>query len=252
MRRVGSHGGGIDRARRLAAFPGAGLKQMFAFLTTHSTLAGQFAGRIGLDEAACAAIRQATSNWTGKVIPTICGPRRFCLPARLADLLASPVEVLQPAPRRRSGQESRRKHRGTQFDPAVADLFCERAPELLDGLDDAAGWDAVLDAGPRLARRVAGADLDDVLEAIADLVDLKSPYLAGHSRGVANLASAAARASGLSADDATGLRRAGLRHDLGRLGVSTAIWDKRVAWNHVRAAAALAAAGLLTVALRVS
>jgi hypothetical protein len=69
LRRVGSHGGGIDRARRLAAFPNAGLKQMFAFLTTHSTLAGQFAERIGLDEAARAAILQAYEQWDGKGHP---------------------------------------------------------------------------------------------------------------------------------------------------------------------------------------
>ena len=61
---------------------------------------------------------------------------------------------------------------------------------------------------------------------MADLVDMKSPYLAGHSRGVANLASAAARVGGMSEDDVTTLRRAGYLHDLGRLGVSNAIWDK--------------------------
>ena len=61
---------------------------------------------------------------------------------------------------------------------------------------------------------------------MADLVDLKSPCLAGHSRGVANLASAAARVAGYPDDDVAVLRRAGLIHDLGRLGVSNAIWDK--------------------------
>jgi hypothetical protein len=119
-----------------------------------------------------------------------------------------------------------RRHRGTQFDPAVVDLCCAHAPELLDGLDQASDWDAVLGTGPQLSHRVAGADLDQVLDEMADLVDLKSPYLAGHSRGVANLAAAAAQASGYPDDDVRVLRRAGLIHDLGRLGVSNAIWDK--------------------------
>lgn len=108
------------------------------------------------------------------------------------------------------------------------DLFCNHAFDVLDGLDEAAAWDAVLEAEPQPSRRVAGADLDHVLEATADLVDLKSPYLAGHSRGVANLVSAAAGISGLSNDQRTTVRRAALIHDLGRLGVSNAIWDKPV------------------------
>jgi HD-GYP domain-containing protein (c-di-GMP phosphodiesterase class II) len=77
-----------------------------------------------------------------------------------------------------------------------------------------------------LTRRVSGTELDDVLEAMADLVDLKSPYLAGHSRGVANLAAEGARMSGLPEAEQVKLYRAGLLHDLGRLGVSNAIWDK--------------------------
>jgi HD-GYP domain-containing protein (c-di-GMP phosphodiesterase class II) len=225
LRRVGSHGSGMARARRLAAFPVAGPKQMAAFMTTHSTLGAQFAGRIGLDEAACVAIRQSYEQWDGKGHPHHLRGEEICLPARLVQL-ASPVEVFS----RRRGVEAAvamaRKHRGTQYDPAVVDLFCAHAPGLLAGLDQASDWDTVLDSEPRLSRRVSGADLDVVLEAMADLVDLKSPYLAGHSRGVANLVSAAARAAGHPEDDVRALRRAALVHDLGRLGISNAIWDK--------------------------
>ena len=150
------------------------------------------------------------------------------VPARLVQLRLGPGARSFARPRRgvQAAVAVARRHRGTQFDPAVVDLFCERAPELLAGLDQASDWDAVLGTEPQLSRRVAGSDLDDVLEAMADLVDLKSPYLAGHSRGVANLASEAARAAGHSGDDVRTLRRAGLIHDLGRLGVSNGVWDK--------------------------
>ena len=106
------------------------------------------------------------------------------------------------------------------------DLFCDHAAALLNGLDQRLrlGCHPELRA-PALAPR-RRADLDDVLEAMADLVDLKSPYLAGHSRGVANLASEAARVSGQPGNAVSTLRRAGLIHDLGRLGVSNGIWDK--------------------------
>jgi hypothetical protein len=58
---------------------------------------------------------------------------------------------------------------------------------------------------------VQGERLDATLEAMADLADLKSPYFAGHSRGVANLAAAAGRSWGLPESEVVVLRRAGLR-----------------------------------------
>ena len=82
----------------------------------------------------------------------ICAATEISLPARLVQL-AGPVEVFG----RRHGVEAARsvarRHRATMFDPDVADLFCAHAPEMLDGLDEAAGWDAVLAAEPRLSRR---------------------------------------------------------------------------------------------------
>ena len=68
---------------------------------------------------------------------------------------------------------------------------------------------------------------DDALEAIGEFADLKSPWTIGHSRGVADLAAEAARGSGLPSGDVVAIRRAGAVHDLGRLGVSNAVWDKR-------------------------
>ena len=92
LRRIGSHGSGIARARRLAAFPVAGYKQVISFAATHCTLGAQFAGRIGLDEAASVAIEQAYEQWDGKGYPSHLRGQEICLPARLV-ALAAPVEV---------------------------------------------------------------------------------------------------------------------------------------------------------------
>jgi HD-GYP domain-containing protein (c-di-GMP phosphodiesterase class II) len=112
------------------------------------------------------------------------------------------------------------------FAPEVVDAFAAYAAEILDDIDEAGSWAARLAAEPGLVRRVPTTGLDAVLVAIADMIDLKSPYLAGHSRGVANLAAEAGRDNGFADEEVSTLRRAGLLHDLGRLGVSSGIWDK--------------------------
>src|SRR5215213_1475307 len=110
----------------------------------------------------------------------------------------------------------------------LADLFEEHAEALVADLDAAVScWDVVVAAEPSLERTVGGSELDRALEAMADLVDMKSPHMSGHSRGVANLAAEAGRVSGLPEEEIAALRRAGFLHDLGRLGVSNSIWDKR-------------------------
>ena len=226
IRRTGSHGTITERTKRVAAFVTAGQKEVMAFLSTHSRLGAEFARRIGLSDECCQAIRQGYEQWDGGGVPLGLAGDQIGLPARLV-YLASPIEVFS---RRRGIEAARgvaRRKRGADFDPTIADCFFEHATEVLAGLDEAADWDAILQREPTLSRRVSGAELDDVLLAMADLVDMKSPYLAGHSRGVANLAAAAARAAGMKQDEVTTLRRAGYLHDLGRLGVSNGIWDRR-------------------------
>jgi HD-GYP domain-containing protein (c-di-GMP phosphodiesterase class II) len=107
------------------------------------------------------------------------------------------------------------------------DLFCSQARLLLSDLDSASSWDTVIAAEPQLELLVSEDRFDGVLEAIGDFVDLKSPFMIGHSRGVADLAAEAGRHLGLGDAEALTIRRAGLLHDLGRLGVSNAVWDKR-------------------------
>jgi HD-GYP domain-containing protein (c-di-GMP phosphodiesterase class II) len=71
-----------------------------------------------------------------------------------------------------------------------------------------------------------GDRIDAALGAVADFADMKSPFFRGHSPGVAALVAAAAAAAGQSQADATMLRRAGLVHDVGRVGIPCGIWDR--------------------------
>ena len=88
-------------------------------------------------------------------------------------------------------------------------------------------WDAVIEAEPALAVVLSGERFDAALLAIATFVDLKSPYTLGHARAVSDLAVQAGARLDASESAVRTLRRAGLVHGLGRLGVSNSIWDKR-------------------------
>ena len=81
-----------------------------------------------------------------------------------------------------------RRRAGTQLDPNLADLLIERADELLGDLDEIDAYQAVLDAEPEPVRRVEKGGLTEVARTFGNLVDLKSPWLHGHSAGVGDLA----------------------------------------------------------------
>jgi DNA-binding CsgD family transcriptional regulator len=119
-----------------------------------------------------------------------------------------------------------RSRSGVALAPAVVDAFVADPAPMLEPLRPADSlWDAAIAAEPAPERPPDDADVDTALTALADFADLKSHWLVGHSRGVAHLAGAATRVFGLSEQDATLVRRAGLVHDIGRVGISSGIWD---------------------------
>jgi HD-GYP domain-containing protein (c-di-GMP phosphodiesterase class II) len=122
--------------------------------------------------------------------------------------------------------EAVRERRAETYDPALGDLFAEHGAEWFDRLAETEPWDAVLVLEPEPHRTLAGPELDDALTVVADFIDLKSPYMGGHSRRCAQIAGNAAKVLGLDDDAARGLRRAALVHDFGTTAVPNSIWDK--------------------------
>jgi HD-GYP domain-containing protein (c-di-GMP phosphodiesterase class II) len=84
-----------------------------------------------------------------------------------------------------------------------------------------------------------GEAIDRALGAMGDFADLASPYLVGHSAGVAELATAAAHQCRLEAADLVRVRRGALVHDLGRVAVPVRVWQQAAPltpddWERVR------------------
>ena len=73
---------------------------------------------------------------------------------------------------------------------------------------------------------VGAQGLDTVAAAFADVIDAKSPYTFRHSTGVSQFAVLIANELGLADETCVDLRRAGLLHDIGKLGVSNLNLDK--------------------------
>ena len=67
---------------------------------------------------------------------------------------------------------------------------------------------------------------EEVIAAIADIVEVRDPYTAGHERRVAELALAIATRMGLDEETVTGVRVASLLHDVGKITVPTEILSK--------------------------
>jgi len=119
----------------------------------------------------------------------------------------------------------RQRARG-KYDPRIADAFCRQAEHVLAACEMDAAWQATLDSEPEPHVWLAESQLDAALGALGAFADLVSPYLAGHSRAVAELAASAASWCHLPAAECASLRLAGLVHDVGRAGVSAGIWNK--------------------------
>jgi HD-GYP domain-containing protein (c-di-GMP phosphodiesterase class II) len=106
-------------------------------------------------------------------------------------------------------------------------LWLENSHDLLAHVGYESVWDEALAEEPEPHVWVLPAHLDEVCRALADFVDLKSPYTRGHSPQVARLVEDAAGGLGLPEAEVIVLRRAAHVHDLGNVSIPDLVWGKR-------------------------
>jgi HD-GYP domain-containing protein (c-di-GMP phosphodiesterase class II) len=226
LRRIGAGNPPLHRLRVGLEFALFGHREVEAMIMTHSGLARGPAEQLGLPESVRDAVAAAYERWDGRGWPGDLKGDGIPFAARLAQV-AEYVEVAQRLGGTEAAISLGWRRAGKQFDPRLSELLASSAELVFDGLDELGNWRAVIDAEPALAFVLSGERFDRALRAVANFIDIKSPYTLGHAGAVAELAGEAATGLGLSAEEAHTLRRAGLVHDFGRLGVSNAIWDKR-------------------------
>ena len=221
----------LGRVVRAVADPGLERRS----LSGHCEVAARLATRLDMDASVCHALGHAYERWDGKGHPAgLAGEEvpvaiRIVTVARDAELWA-----------RRAGWPAAADvlahRRGHAYDPAVVDAVTAHGEHWLGELgDDPCAQ--ILAAEPPPERVLD--DLDGALGAMADFVDISSPFLRRHSSGVAELTAAAATGAGLPEADVTMLGRAALAHDVGRVGVPSGIWDhpgplSTAQWERVR------------------
>jgi HD-GYP domain-containing protein (c-di-GMP phosphodiesterase class II) len=236
-----SHAGGdaapARRAQAAARMVVTGGHAVIRGIQGHCLTASTLAAELGLGAEVAAALRQFFARWDGRGVPSGVRGAQIALPVRLFHL-ADVVEVHHRRGGVAAARGVARARRGTQFDPALVDAFCQAAEQIL--VAEPGDAHALITADPALGRPLSDDELDRCLGALADFTDLRSAYRGGHSRGVADLAGAAARSLVLSRADVLAVRRAAFVHHIGLHGVPATILDKPVAlsvteWERVRA-----------------
>jgi HD-GYP domain-containing protein (c-di-GMP phosphodiesterase class II) len=214
----------LQRARTVAGFMLSAPLVVPRIFAARCEVSGMLGRRLGLSEGAVRALDEVYERFDGKGLPR---RRRGESLSPLSGVLAVAewMAMFLPLPEGETlAFDTLKRRAGGQFDPRVVHALGDAREEILAPARSAAPLAALLDAEPLPHRTVA--DMRAVALVLADFVDLKSTFTLGHSRRVATLARQAAQALGLPAADVEALELAGWLHDLGRVSVSNAIWDK--------------------------
>jgi HD-GYP domain-containing protein (c-di-GMP phosphodiesterase class II) len=236
----GQHAGESRWSIYRSIFAGiVGMSGLKAYFASHCEVAERLALRLGLEQTIAAGLTQTFERWDGKGFPNGIKGEAIAPAVQLVNACRDALFFYQ-LEGAGSAIATLKKRRGGGYGPKIADAFLAQGEGVFSVLGDDSPVERVLESEPGSRTLLSSVHLDSACEAMADFVDVKSPFTVNHSRRVSALASAAARSAGLAAD-AKNLERAGLLHELGRTGIAVSIWDKpgrlgSLEWEKVRLA----------------
>ena len=192
-------------------------------------VASRIAQRLGMSKAVQDALMQVFEQWDGRGMPYRIKSDAISVISRIV-LVTSFLEVFHRVEGRDAAKHVALARRGNAFDPSVVDAFLSMAQKesFWRGLEEERVWDSVLSMEPEQSRyqHMGKEKLIDVALALADYADLKSPFLAGRSRRVADLAERIARRMRIPEPEVTHIYRAALVHDIGIVAVPSFVLNK--------------------------
>lgn len=183
--------------------------------TIHCDVSSLIANSLGLGNAVSAALGCVFEHWDGSGSPNAL--RGDAIPATAMVVAAcSELEILS----RLYGL------------PKALSILRQRADvvyplHLVDAMDKhASDWLNAIHLPPDMSTDSAD-DRSIKMDLVGHVIDLKLPWLLGHSGAVAKMADAIAATMGVATEKRVRLRRAAWLHGLGRVSVPNAIWDRK-------------------------
>lgn len=201
-------------------------------------VARETARRIDLTDGVQRSLYEVKESWNGSGAPSGLKGEQILLPARIARV-ATEAALFGNLGGVDLAVEALKDRAGRMLDPSLVTAFVTSAPGLLSRADEGDPRELILEVEPKPVVEKDQTELPQLAAAFGDLADLKTPFTHGHSKDVARLAKAAAVSLKLDSDTLDRLQVAGFLHDLGRVGISDAIWEKPgpltgAEWEQVR------------------
>jgi len=228
FRKTGQGHGLFTRAKAIGNILRNGPEIARSLIQTRCVRGAEIARQLRFSDDVAAAIHSLDEHWDGAGKPAGLAGDAIPLGARIA-LLAQIVDTFFICGGGDAALAEVTKRSGGWLDPYLCRAFAEvardgRIWEELAAPDIAARVTAIEPVGPNM---VVDEDyLDDIADAFGAVIDAKSPYTSGHSQRVGDYVGHVATVLGIEGQPRRVLRRAAILHDVGKLGVSSAILEK--------------------------
>lgn len=230
---------GLERAQELSArFVREVPAQGAALGRGGCEVSAALGARLELPVGAIAALDEVYERYDGEGFPAGRAGDDLTVAARVVHV-AEQVVMADSGGGPQSAAEAVARRAGNHLDPGICASFAANTESILGALDAPDMLASALAGEPPPAMTVPASDLDRVCSAFASFADLKGRFLLGHSAHVAGLADRAGELLGHDDGIRGTLRAAALLLDVGRVGVSSAVWDRPcrlgpVEWERVR------------------